>query len=547
MPAINDPNVLLIVIDLVLLGLAIQILFLLSLRNAVAQCAPQNRALSPGQVWLFLIPLFNLVWQFLMTARIDDTLRREFAARQLPPPSPEATYGRGVGLAACILSVTSFIPILGLVTGPASGVCWIIYWVKIAGFATILEKNAPSAADFSPAYPQPASVRDATTGWLVLLVLVIGAASGVLPAILRSLSLAAMSEDLRASTRDFTLMFDVAAVSLAAGAVIMSIVAAVGGARRAFLISLVGIALATAAGGLVSDLAGLIVTSLLTSFFAGGLLPSAILAVRQWMAPGIRAFAIGLFFAARQLPNLVTGAVLSALMKQVSWRMMMFAGSIPAVIAVILCALIWTSPPPRMPSRNWSGSSAAVWMLGAGMLLAAPVLWFLNSGVRAYAQMGLGVGFEQVGSSNAVSGAAGFFGAVLAGVIASALQSATMTAARVRAMLLTLCGLVLPLAAVITHVAAWPLVLLLVALCSAAYYAWVTLLHSAVADTVSLAAVAVVAALGAVSANLGGAISSQVLNTESFATLAGIAGATGTLALIIVALTAWLSRTEPAA
>jgi len=285
----------------------------------------------------------------------------------------------------------------------------------------------------------------------------------------------------------------------------------------------------------------------LTSFFAGGLLPAAILAIREWMAPGVRAFAIGLFFAARLLPNLVTGAVLSPLTNHVSWRIMMFVGSIPAVIAVILCVLIWTSQPPRIASRNWSGSSAATWMLAIGMLFAAPVLWFLNSGVRAYAQMALGLGFEQMGSSNAVSGAAGFFGAVLTGVIAWALQSAAMTGARARAMLLTLCGLVLPLAAVITHVSTWPLVLLLVALCSAAYYAWVTLLHAAVADTVSLSAVAVAAALGAVSANLGGSISSQLLNTESYATLAGIAGATGALALIIVALTAWLSQSEPAA
>ena len=69
---------------LVLVGLGVGIAFLLELQRAVERCAPANRALSPGQVWLNLIPLFNIVWQFILISRVSETLSREFASRGRP-------------------------------------------------------------------------------------------------------------------------------------------------------------------------------------------------------------------------------------------------------------------------------------------------------------------------------------------------------------------------------------------------------------------------------------------------------------------------------
>ncbi len=35
------------------------IFYLLTLSKALNRCSPANRSMSPGQVWLLLIPLFN--------------------------------------------------------------------------------------------------------------------------------------------------------------------------------------------------------------------------------------------------------------------------------------------------------------------------------------------------------------------------------------------------------------------------------------------------------------------------------------------------------
>jgi hypothetical protein len=63
-------------------------------------------------------------------------LRNEFTRRNVP--NVEREPGKGVGLAMCILAAVSIIPVLGILTGIAGFVCWIVYWVKIAGYSALL-------------------------------------------------------------------------------------------------------------------------------------------------------------------------------------------------------------------------------------------------------------------------------------------------------------------------------------------------------------------------------------------------------------------------
>jgi uncharacterized protein (DUF2062 family) len=60
----------------------------------------------------------------------------------------EESPGQGIGLAMCILHVvavfTNFIPFFGWLAWIAGIICWIIYWVKIAGYsARIAEPYMP--------------------------------------------------------------------------------------------------------------------------------------------------------------------------------------------------------------------------------------------------------------------------------------------------------------------------------------------------------------------------------------------------------------------
>ncbi|MGA9117466.1 MAG: hypothetical protein WB626_11875 [Bacteroidota bacterium] len=119
---------------LVVLGLLLipGVFFTLTLQNALNRCAPSNRTMRPGQVWLLWVPLFSLVWQFIVVFRISSSLANEFRSRNM---AREAEPGKTIGLAYCILGLCSIIPVVGMLTAIAGLICLIIYWVKIAGFS----------------------------------------------------------------------------------------------------------------------------------------------------------------------------------------------------------------------------------------------------------------------------------------------------------------------------------------------------------------------------------------------------------------------------
>jgi len=127
--------VLLVIFMSLLVVLVPGIFFLLTVQKALERCAPESRTMSPGEVWLMLIPLFNVVWQFIMVLRVSSSLANEFCRRNLPI---EAEPGQALGLACCILIVISIIPVIGFLSGIAALVCWIMYWVKIADYSSQL-------------------------------------------------------------------------------------------------------------------------------------------------------------------------------------------------------------------------------------------------------------------------------------------------------------------------------------------------------------------------------------------------------------------------
>lgn len=109
--------------------------FLLTLQKALKLCSIESRKTSPGSVWFLLIPLFNLVWQFILVSRISESLHNEFTKRNiLEDPHP----GKSIGIAYCALGVCSIIPFIGILTFIPALICWIIYWVKIAGYSNKL-------------------------------------------------------------------------------------------------------------------------------------------------------------------------------------------------------------------------------------------------------------------------------------------------------------------------------------------------------------------------------------------------------------------------
>jgi len=117
------------------------IFYLLTLQNTLHEVQHENRKMQPGQVWLTLIPLFGIVWQFIVVNSIADSLKKEFQLRNINVE--EERPGIGVGLAFCILACCSIIPVLGVLTSVASFICWIIYWVKISNYKAELQHSKP--------------------------------------------------------------------------------------------------------------------------------------------------------------------------------------------------------------------------------------------------------------------------------------------------------------------------------------------------------------------------------------------------------------------
>lgn len=146
---ILQPHFILLLFVLSLLLLLPGILYILTLQRALERCAPIARTMQPGMVWLLLIPLFNLVWGFIVVLGLSRSLANEFARRGMP--SPEAEPGQSIGLAMCICACCGVIPVLGLLGSLASVVLWIMYWVKISGYSQTLAIQA--AVAIPPMHP----------------------------------------------------------------------------------------------------------------------------------------------------------------------------------------------------------------------------------------------------------------------------------------------------------------------------------------------------------------------------------------------------------
>ncbi len=128
------------------------ILFFLSQQKTLQVISPENREMSPGSVWLQLIPVFGMIWQFIVVIRIAHSISKEMVSKigesildnsqvQLKGTDESPTYT--IGIAYCILTTlgviinystmhsSSFLALFGSFFVLTGMVCWIIYWVRL--------------------------------------------------------------------------------------------------------------------------------------------------------------------------------------------------------------------------------------------------------------------------------------------------------------------------------------------------------------------------------------------------------------------------------
>ncbi len=100
------------------------IFYLKTLQDTLKEISEENRRMPPANVWLLLIPLFNVVWIFFVVKAISESLYLEYAKYGIGN-SEKPTHS--IGMAMAILQICFIIPFAGL----AAFICWILYWIKV--------------------------------------------------------------------------------------------------------------------------------------------------------------------------------------------------------------------------------------------------------------------------------------------------------------------------------------------------------------------------------------------------------------------------------
>ena len=115
--------------------------FLLAQYSILKAIQQPNRLMQPFEVWFQLVPVFGLIWQFVVVSRIADSIRNEYRSQKeisflgigdgelQENINERVTYSTGFWY--CVMVCCSLIPILGFFTGIGALVLWITYWRQL--------------------------------------------------------------------------------------------------------------------------------------------------------------------------------------------------------------------------------------------------------------------------------------------------------------------------------------------------------------------------------------------------------------------------------
>jgi hypothetical protein len=122
-----------------LLFLIPYVFFLFTLYRTAEQISVENRRIVPAQVWLLLIPLFNLIWMFVVINKLAASIKQE--CDRLNIAYNQQTPTKDIGNVYALLAIASLMPVIGLFFGLAAFICWIIYWTQVARYRKLFIEN----------------------------------------------------------------------------------------------------------------------------------------------------------------------------------------------------------------------------------------------------------------------------------------------------------------------------------------------------------------------------------------------------------------------
>lgn len=131
---------LVVIVTGIVVALAVLSSFLSALARVLRRVGPENRTMRPNQVYLNLIPVFNLIWATVTVERVAESLRNEFRERGLDGPTEE--YGRNYGLTLLALLASGILFYPAFICYPIALGYFVAYWRQVNHFADRLKVGA---------------------------------------------------------------------------------------------------------------------------------------------------------------------------------------------------------------------------------------------------------------------------------------------------------------------------------------------------------------------------------------------------------------------
>jgi hypothetical protein len=117
----------------------ILVFYLRMVARLLVAVQPENRRLSPGIVWIGLIPFFHLVWPLILNPLVCRSVRAELESRK---KDEYGNYGMAPGILFPLMILAgSFIPWIGRFITAGGFLIWFLFWMRLNDYKRRIEEG----------------------------------------------------------------------------------------------------------------------------------------------------------------------------------------------------------------------------------------------------------------------------------------------------------------------------------------------------------------------------------------------------------------------
>ena len=128
---------------IVVVAIAVWAFILYTYYSALNSIPAQFRTMEPWQVFLLLIPCFNIIWLFFVVQKIPESFRNYFHAIG---DHSRGDCGAGIGLWYAILTIVSAIPLVNYISVFPTLILMVMFVVKMWQLKGVVQSSAGAAA-----------------------------------------------------------------------------------------------------------------------------------------------------------------------------------------------------------------------------------------------------------------------------------------------------------------------------------------------------------------------------------------------------------------